>query len=104
MKNQNIELTAKEKELINNLDGNVTRGKHFGQLQAKKYVGKNQNFLFLNMLKQEEGGKYVGALRMARGEDLLWYFDAIDGETYRIPEPEGGIDELFDIEFKRRDV
>lgn len=97
----NNELTAKEKEFINNFD-NGSRGKHFGQLQCKKYLGKNQDLQFLNLLKAEEGGKYIGAIHSVKGEDA-WYFYGIDGVKYRIPEPADGIDELFEIEFKRRD-
>lgn len=96
----NAELTQTERNLINNFDENGQRGKSFGLLHAKKYVGKNVNLLFLNEIKADEGKKYIGSLAMCKGENA-WYLDAIDGERYRIPEPENGIDELFDTEFKR---
>jgi hypothetical protein len=95
-------LTNKERELIENWD-KVTPTKSFGLLRAKKYVGKNVNLLFLNEIKADEGKKYIGSLQAVKGEDA-WYLDAIDGERYRIPEPEEGIDELFDIEFKRTKI
>ena len=102
--NKPYELTATEREFLFNLDKESPRGKAFGQLKAKKYVGKaDYDFDFLNLLKTENGEKYVGSLWMCKGEDA-WYFNGIDGKTYIIPEPADGIDELFDIEFKRKDM
>lgn len=100
MKNNNYPtLTEAQKQAIDNLDKGE-KAAAFGDLKAKKYIGKNVNLLFLNELKAEEGKKYIGSLQTVKGEDA-WYFWGIDGEKYRIPEPENGIDELFDIEFKR---
>ena len=95
-----IELTQTERNAIENLDKVQKAPKQFGLLQAKKYIGKNVNLLFLNEIKADEGKKYIGSLSMVKGENA-WYLDAIDGERYRIPEPQEGIDELFDTEFKR---
>lgn len=97
-------LSEKEKEAIGNLDGNTQRGRHFGQLQCKKYVGGNADIRDLNKLKAETKSKYIGSIRVSRGEEGIWYFDGIDGKTYKVFEPADGIDELFEIEFKRRDV
>lgn len=91
--------TAKELESIENLDkGEV--GKQFGLLKATQYVGKNKSLLALNDQKRFDGKKYIGSLRFNYRESI-WYFDAIDNESYRIPEPQDGIDSLFDLEFKR---
>ena len=97
-----IKLTAKEIEFLNNLD-KVEGGRNFGQLQAKKYLGKGVTFANLNTLKAEKGLKYVGTMQMLQeGGSSIWYFNAINGETYRIPEPQDGIDEFFELEFKRK--
>jgi hypothetical protein len=92
--------------MIENFCKVPTPAKEFGQLRAKRYIGNtNFNLEFLNELKGEQGLKYVGALQMIEeNQKSFWYLKAIDGETYRILEPADGIDELFDIEFKRRDV
>lgn len=95
-------LTAKERECINNLDTGK-RGKEFGQLRVKRYVGNDKTLKALNTLKAERGEKTVGTTSFIPAEDS-WYFYAINGKTYHIPEPAEGIDSVLDIEFKRKDV
>lgn len=91
-----------EKQLINNFCKDLPTAKPFGTLEAKKYVGNNQTLAFLNLLKEEQKAKKIGDAKMIReGEDFVWYLWAIDGEKYRIPEPENGIDEVLELEFKR---
>ncbi len=101
---KNTELTAKEREFLNNLD-KIERGTNFGTIQVKSYRGKSSTLGFLNLLKDEQGTKYIGSTSFVReGDKDFWYLYAIDGETYRIPEPAEGIDEFFDMEFKRNNV
>lgn len=108
MKNEQPKFTAKEIELIENFCAYGKTQRHFGQLQAKAYIGTGEvwgTLRFLNEVKKEKGVKYVGSLQaINEGEDTFWYLNAINGERYRIAEPADGIDEIFDIEFKRKDV
>ena len=97
---KSIQLTDAERKLINNFDEG-TRGKEYGQLRVKKYLGKNSSLLALNGT-----AKHIGVANYVASEGVngTWYVDAIDGERYRIPEPNDGIDTLLDTEFKRKDV
>lgn len=91
-----------EKQLIENFCKTLPTAKPFGTLEAKRYVGKNQTLAFLNLLKEEQKAKNIGVAKMIReGENWFWYLWAIDGETYRILEPEDGIDDILELEFKR---
>lgn len=103
---KDCELTEAQRNLIENFENVPTKGKmNFGLLQAKSYCGKNQtvNLARLNELKKEQGKKYIGSLSQPFGE-TAWYLYAIDGKTYRIPEPIDGIDSILDIEFKRTKI
>lgn len=99
MKNENITLTEQEMRCLDDLD-NFPKGKIFGQLQCKQYVGKNQELQFLNLEKEEEGKKYIGTI-FADATSDVWWFKTNTGEVWRIPEPADGIEELFELEFKR---
>lgn len=99
MKNVNITLTAIERKCLENLD-KVEGVKDNSHLAVRKYSGTNKNLLALNGTAKNIGITY----RIGEGGRDIWYLDAIDGERYRIPEPAGGIDEILDIEFKRKDV
>jgi len=95
----NNELTATEREFLENLDkvNDNERGGNFGLLKAKKYTGTNSRILALNGTAAD-----IGSVRMSRTEEGVYYLDGIDGETYRIPEPKDGIDSIFELEFKRK--
>ena len=57
----NAILTNAQRELIDNFCKIGKRAKPFGNLYAKKYVGNNNVALeFLNLLKDETQGKYIG--------------------------------------------
>jgi len=90
-------LTDAERKLIDNFDEGV-RGREFGRLNVRKYFGNNSALLALNGT-----AKTIGTTQYIKREGV-WYFYAIDGEKYRIPEPVDGIDSVLDIEFKRKDV
>ena len=95
-------LTEKEKQFLENLDV-VPNHKQFGLLQVKTV--QNQRYAFLNEIKKSTSKKYCGTIQaVTENRKTVWYFDAIDGERYRIPEPNDGIDSYFEIEFKRTDI
>lgn len=95
-------LTEKEKKMLDNLDV-IPTAKQFGLLQVKTV--QNPRYAFLNEIKKTESKKYCGTIQaITENRKTVWYFDAIDGETYRIPEPTEGIDSYFEIEFKRTDI
>lgn len=95
-------LTDAERRLINNFDEGE-RGQSFGSHKVKSYTGDKAKYQFLNAMRLHYGLKNIGTISFIPREDF-WYLDAIDGETYRIPESENGIDADFDIEFKRNNV
>ena len=102
----NAILTNAQRELIDNFCKIGKRAKPFGNLYAKKYVGNNNVALeFLNLLKDETQGKYIGKVQaISENGKCFWYLWAIDGETYRILEPSNGIDDILELDFKRNDV
>lgn len=92
--------TKQERELIDNFTKDGVRGKEYGRIQVKEYLGSNPNLLALNGT-----AKFIGTTQLIQeGGRSIWYMDAIDGERYRIPEPSNGIDTVLEIEFKRKDV
>ena len=95
MKNKNIELTNKEREMIDNFCKDGESSKEFGNLNVRNYFGNNSHLRGMNGT-----AKIIGTAQYIAKESR-WYFYAMDGETYRIPEPDGGIDTILDIEFKR---
>ena len=95
---KNNELTNKEREMINNFCKDGESSREFGRLNVRNYFGNNSQLRELNGT-----AKNIGTAQFIAGENR-WYFYAIDGETYRIPEPANGIDTILDIEFKRQDV
>lgn len=94
---KSTELTDAERKLIENFD-NGTRGKEYGRINVSQYLGNN------SLLKELNGtAKIIGTTYFVKAENT-WYFDAIDGESFRIPEPEDGIESVFSLEFKRNNV
>lgn len=94
---KSTELTDAERKLIENFD-NGTRGKEYGRINVSQYLGNN------SLLKELNGtAKIIGTTYFIANENA-WYFDAIDGESFRIPEPADGIESVFTLEFKRNNV
>ena len=93
--------TDAERKLINNFCADGERSKGFGFINVKRYLGLNTRFAALNGT-----AKSIGTASYVKSEGVFgtWYVDAIDGERYRIPEPELGIEAVLDLEFKRKDV
>lgn len=86
-----------EQQLYFNSEELLIPNQKFGDLMVKKYLGTNPTLLKLNKPRG-----YIGTAEMKlEGENSVWYFYAEDGETYRIPEPEDGIDEVLELDFKR---
>lgn len=98
MKNTQTQFTTAERKLIDNFCADGARGKEFGLLKVRKYRGFNSALLALNGTT-----KTIGTAQYIKREGV-WYFDAINGERYRIPEPAEGIDSVLEMEFKRNDV
>ncbi len=93
-------LTAKERSFIDAFCADLPRGKRFGYLNVKKYNGTNSELRGLNGT-----AKYIGTAKSEEiGDRTIWVVTAVNGEKYRIPEPEEGIDEVLELEFKRKDV
>ncbi len=102
-KNVKVQLTDAERRLIDGLtDGK--RGKEFGKLQVRNYLGHNSALRALNGTAKSIGYCYGITEVGATGVREVWYFEAINGDKIRIPEPKNGIDTVLDIEFKRNDV
>jgi len=95
----NLALTEKEKQHLENLDNDVKRGREFGRLNVKRYVGNDPRLKALNVK-----GKTLGTTQMImeKGESI-WYLYTEQGK-FAFPEPAEGIDTLLDIEFKRKNV
>lgn len=78
--------------------------KPFGNLQVKKYFGKNVELQFIAELAKEAGKKYIGTASYVVKENA-WYFYPFScknrNEAFRIPEPADGIDEVFELNFQR---
>mgnify|MGYP003394005362 CR=1 FL=1 len=97
-----VKFTESERQLIENFCKIGQKAKTFGTLEAKKYFGNNPSLQFLNRIKTHYALKNIGVTKLIKeGEDYFWYLWAIDGETYRVIEPENGIDEILELEFKR---
>lgn len=83
----------------------IARANSFGHLRVKKYLGTNPTLLSLNALKKEQKLANIGNIHFVVREDK-WYFQPITSndrnDAFRFAEPENGIEELFDIEFKRK--
>ncbi len=91
-------------QMYHNPDEHSEKPTKFGDLQVKKYLGNNVEIQFLQLLAKEEGRKYIGTVQFVVKEDA-WYLFPYNAKTrddaFRIKEPENGIEEILDIEFKR---
>jgi mRNA-degrading endonuclease HigB of HigAB toxin-antitoxin module len=90
-------LTAKERESILNF-GNVTNRRETAELKVLKIFNLPENKRFATLKKVKSA---YGTIRFVVRENK-WYFEATDGETYRLNEPKDGIESRFKIEFKRK--
>ncbi len=83
----------------------ATRASQFGHLTVKKYLGKATELVFLNELRKEEHRPNIGNIHFVVAENA-WYFQPFTSndrnDAFRFLEPADGIEELFDIEFKRK--
>ena len=88
----------------NNFEETATKHKPFGNLQVKKYFGKNVEIQFIAELAKEQKKKFIGTTRYFVKENT-WYFYPFNStnrlDAFRIKEPVNGIEEILDVEFKR---